>query len=91
MGLSICRSIVQAHGSRVWATANETPGRPSVSLFAACDCVGVSEPGEPFSQPLRTRAPRLTDGGKRLLPVKGLFKVRRSRLEGIATEPQDAQ
>jgi signal transduction histidine kinase len=26
MGLAVCRSIIEAHGGRIWATANEGPG-----------------------------------------------------------------
>jgi C4-dicarboxylate-specific signal transduction histidine kinase len=39
MGLSICRSIVEAHGGRVWATANEDAGMTfsfTLSLIPEC-------------------------------------------------------
>jgi signal transduction histidine kinase len=42
MGLSICRSIVEAHGGRVWATANEDAGM-TVSFTLPLTSDGVSQ------------------------------------------------
>ena len=40
MGLSICRSIIEAHGGRLWASANEPRG--AVFQFTAPAYAGVT-------------------------------------------------
>ena len=41
MGLSICRSIIEAHGGRLWAEANEPRGYDLSVLDADADVVGA--------------------------------------------------
>ena len=42
MGLSICRSIIEAHGGRLWASANLPRG--AVFQFTAPACAGEQSP-----------------------------------------------
>jgi signal transduction histidine kinase len=36
MGLSICRAIIEAHGGRIWATANQPRGAAFQFTLPAC-------------------------------------------------------
>ena len=44
IGLSICRSIVEAHGGRVWAERNNGPGMTFQFTIAACVENAISSP-----------------------------------------------
>ena len=64
MGLSISRSIVEAHGGRIWATANEDAGTTiSFTLPLASDALSVSHAVEQMRPimplPLDGRSPAL--------------------------------
>ena len=44
IGLSISRSIIQAHDGRLWATSNERGPGATFSFLIPCDAVGSTEP-----------------------------------------------
>src|SRR5262249_11526776 len=48
MGLSICRSIVEAHGGRLWATAN-VPNGAVFQFTVPMGSDGWDQPGQPRS------------------------------------------
>jgi C4-dicarboxylate-specific signal transduction histidine kinase len=57
MGLAISRSIIEAHGGRLWASANEGPG--AVFQFALpAGGGGWQDPGRPEQGPGRSRTAR---------------------------------
>ncbi|MDB4873831.1 MAG: multi-sensor signal transduction multi-kinase [Gemmatimonadetes bacterium] len=56
MGLSICRSIMQAHGGRLWATARESHGAAfRFALPAAAKALQAPRPGSESEQPCGPR------------------------------------
>ena len=54
MGLSICRSIIEAHGGRMWATADQPQGA-DFSIHAACTVKSGSVKQHAWSTSLRRR------------------------------------
>ena len=47
MGLAICRSIIDAHGGRLWAEANEPRG--TIFLFTLPGAEAKSSNARPFT------------------------------------------
>jgi signal transduction histidine kinase len=49
MGLSICRSIIQAHGGRIWASANTGPGATIQFTLPQAEAAPLARPIEAAS------------------------------------------
>ncbi|UVF22218.1 ATP-binding protein (plasmid) [Microvirga terrae] len=47
MGLSICRSIIEAHGGRLWASPNEPQGARLQFTLPPWDWIGADTPQVP--------------------------------------------